>query len=253
MIEDLPNLLIGFVVIACRISAAFIMMPAFSSQRFPVTIRVMVALAISMALTPYLRVYIGTIKADMPLPELLPIVFSELIVGGLIGFWGSLFLHAIRFAGTFIANSIGLAGIPGQPLEEQEPNGPIANIMALVTTALIFGTDLHLISVQALAQSYENFPLGMLPQSSWISGKSIDLFRDTFILALQVCSPFIVYSVIMNMAVGFTSRFTPNLQLYFATTGLTTIVGFLLLYIASPQSVSLVVSAYGDWLQSGFQ
>jgi flagellar biosynthesis protein FliR len=251
MTEAVPQFLLSFFVVFGRLGMALMLLPAFSNSRFPTSIRLLTALAVALALTPYLAKHLTIVTVSIGGGDLMSIMAAELLLGLLIGFWGYCHLHAARFAGTFIANAIGLAGIPGQPIDENEPSSQIGSLLSIATTALIFAGDLHLVTVQALIGSYESFPVGVVLSEAWIVEQTLATLRDTFILATQICSPFIVFAVVANIALGLASRFTPQLSIYFATLGMTTVSGLALLAIAVPQSLSLMIAAYAAWLEGG--
>jgi len=251
MTDGLQALLWLHVLVFCRFGSALVLLPGLSNPRFPVTVRVFFALMLTVALTPMLADKIQpAVSSGRPLQYAF---VSEILVGLAFGFWSYLFLQASRYAGAIISTVVGLAGIPGQPIDEHDPTSHLASLLSLGATAMIFATDLPLLSVEALARSYDTMPVLGIPASDWLAENSVKLIRDTSVLAVQVSSPFIVLVVVTNLALGLCGKFTPQLQVYFAALGLTILLSFLLLGWLFPTISRLPTEAYASWLSQALQ
>ena len=79
--------LAAFVVFS-RIGACLLVMPGFSSPRVPVQVRLFIALAVSLALTPLQFAAVRPLVDDGTPVRLLRVMGSELLVGGAIGLFG---------------------------------------------------------------------------------------------------------------------------------------------------------------------
>ena len=180
-------------------------------------------------------------------------ILVELIAGFVIGFWCSCFIYILRFAGSFVVNMIGLAGIPGQPIDEAEPSTPLATLLTMALTALIFATGLHLQSLEAMIQSYRIFPLGIVIAPQMPAQTTTEVLSRCFFLGLQFSSPFLVFSIIWNFALGLANRMTPQLSVYFAFSGLLTVISLAILSLVAPKLLYIPLSAYEDFITSGFQ
>ena len=243
--------LFNYFLVFCRIGVAFGLMPAFSGTRYPPMVRLLFAMGVSLSLTPL-------VSAAQQFPAMgdsdkLRAILFELIAGFLIGFWCSCFIYILRFAGAFVVNMIGLAGIPGQPIDEAEPSTPIATLLTMALTALIFATGLHLQSLEAMIMSYRIFPLGAVISPQMPTQTTTEVLSRCFFLGLQFSSPFLVFSIIWNFALGLANRMTPQLSVYFAFSGLLTMVSLAIMSLVAPKLLYIPFSAYEDFLNSGFQ
>ncbi|MFT3672941.1 flagellar biosynthetic protein FliR [Aestuariivirga sp.] len=251
MSEALLTLLWVYILVFARFGAALVLLPGLSNARFPVTIRIFFALFLTVALTPMLMQQLQ--PAFAPGARYQSALITEVIVGLAFGFWGFCFLHASRFAGSIISSVIGLAGIPGQPIDEHDPTTPLGSLLSLGATAIVFATDLPMMSIEALSRSYETIPVMGAPAGDWLAQNTIRLVRDTSIIAVQMSSPFIVLVVVTNLALGLCGKFTPQLQVYFAALGLTILLSFLLLGWIFPNLAYLPAEAYSSWLKQALQ
>lgn len=243
--------LFNYFLVFCRIGVAFGLMPALGGTRYPPMVRLLFAMGVSLSLTPL-------VSAAQQFPAIgdsdkLRAILFELIAGFLIGFWCSCFIYILRFAGAFVVNMIGLAGIPGQPIDEAEPSTPIATLLTMALTALIFATGLHLQSLEAMIMSYRIFPLGAVISPQMPTQTTTEVLSRCFFLGLQFSSPFLVFSIIWNFALGLANRMTPQLSVYFAFSGLLTMISLAIMSLVAPKLLYIPFSAYEDFLNSGFQ
>jgi flagellar biosynthetic protein FliR len=243
-------LVLDFLLVFARIGAAFALLPGFGNVRVPAQVRLFLALAVSLALTPI-------VAGGFPPPQLRyantgfeGLIAAEAGLGLLIGVLASLFLQSIRFAAAFIANCIGLAGIPGQPVADQEAMAQLPSLLSLAATMMIFASGLHIASIQAIVASYGVFGLGELPDPQWALDKVMTVLRDTTLLAVQIAGPFMLFAVSINFALGLAGRFTPQLQVYFTALGLITLAGLLLLWASAPQLLTHFAAEYWQFLAS---
>ena len=80
---------------------------------------------------------------------------TETLIGAAIGLMARFFFLALQFAATAISNFIGLAGIPGIPLEEGDTGSPLATLVSSAAVMIIFAMGLHIELLSAIIDSYE--------------------------------------------------------------------------------------------------
>jgi len=243
--------LFSYFLVFCRVGIAFNLMPAMGGTRYPPMVRLLLAFGISLSVTPLVSA--SNQLQQFGTSDRIEAIFFETIAGFLIGFWCSCFAYSVRFAGAFIVNAIGLAGIPGQPIDEQEPSSHIATLLSLALTAMIFATGLHLQSIAAVVESYSIFPIGAPLAPQMLARTTTELLGRCFFLGLQFSSPFLVFSMIWNFALGLANRMTPQLSVYFAFSGILTMAGLAILAVVAPKLLYTSLSAYADFLSNGFQ
>jgi flagellar biosynthesis protein FliR len=240
-----PNEIAAVVLVFCRIGTAFMLLPGFSFARVPVMFRALLAFVVSAAAYPFLRVMIGKTVGG---GHFVALMLNELLFGLFFGFICALFTYAVRFFAHFVMTLIGLSGIPGQSLDDVEPNPSFVMIFSMAFTALLFAFDLHLVSLRALLQTYDTYPMGDAPSPEGVIETIGMTLRDTSLMALQAASPFILYGIGINFALGLVGKLTPQLQAYFALMGASIIIAFVGLYVIGSPLLSYMVSNYADWL-----
>lgn len=248
MIAATQQLLLLWLLVFCRVGTALVLLPGLSSPRLPVYFRILLALACTTALLPAVGNRLSAEQIAIAPMNLLWFAMIEMQTGFAIGFWGLMFLQASRFAASTIASTIGLAGVPGQAIDEFDPNSTLSTLLTLSTTMLILALNLHLESLAALLRSYDALPMIAGIPVQKLTELTSSTLRNTTLMGLQMAAPFIVYSVVANLALGFCSKFTPQLQIYFATMGLTILVALALLATDALNVLEIPVQSYRNWL-----
>jgi flagellar biosynthetic protein FliR len=244
------GVLAAFVVFS-RIGACLMLMPGFASPRIPVQVRLFVAIALSLAITPLVFDDLRP-RLDQSAPiALLGLMASELLIGAMIGLLARVFFVALETIGSAMAMAMGLTSNMGAPVNEDEPLPAIATLLTLAATALLFLTDQHLEIFRALRASYTSLPVGGGLSAQFALVQIVNTTSRAFLLALQIGSPFLILSVVVNLAVGLTSRLVPTVQIFFLATPFLLIGGLFLLDLTIKPFLQLFMDAFSHFLVTG--
>jgi flagellar biosynthetic protein FliR len=186
----------------CRIGGCFLFAPGFSSPRVPVHIRLFAAMGLTAALAPMLQRELMSVLSVTPSEQQVFMIMKETLVGAAIGLMARFFFLALQFAATAISNFIGLAGIPGVPLEEGDTGSPLATLVSSAAVMIVFAMGLHIELLTAIMDSYQviepGAPLALEP----LLVNLVGVVSETSILALRLAAPFLIYGVIVNTRHG---------------------------------------------------
>jgi flagellar biosynthetic protein FliR len=235
----------------CRIGGCLMLMPGFSSPRIPVQVRLFVAIAIALSISPFLVPDFPAEVKDPPPGLLARLIVTETAIGATIGLMGRFFFLALQFMATAITMYLGLSALPEQPIEENEPAPALANLITLTATVLFFLTEQHWEVIKALVASY-----GVLPPLGGFSAQESlnDLTRTlalAFLLSLQISSPFIAYAIIVNFLFGLANKLTPQIPVYFISMPFVVAGGMLMLLALIGEALQLFTAVFADWLRQG--
>jgi flagellar biosynthetic protein FliR len=249
MISLAPELVASVFILFCRIGACLMLTPGFSSPRLPVRSRLFIALALTLALAPSLTG--GKAFAVNDFATLVGDIFGELFIGGMIGLLGRVYFLALETMMMAASMNIGLSNGLGAPIDESESLPTIATLVTLTTTCLIFVSDLHWELIRGVVASYNVMPVGfaLKPQAA-LSFFADDLAR-TFVIALRIASPFMVFAIIVNMAIGLINRLTPQIPIFFISGPFVIAGGLILFYLISGPMVGVFMTQFADWAVKG--
>ncbi|WP_395664298.1 flagellar biosynthetic protein FliR [Methylocella sp.] len=251
MTASLPNGVLTAFVLFCRVGACLMLMPGVSSARIPARIRLFVAFALALGLTPLLFGEVEPRVAGASPATLIAIILAESATGALIGFLGRVFFAALDMAGATIAMAIGLTS-PLTPLTEQaEQNPAVVSLISSAALALFFLADLHWEVLRGLVASYVAWPVSgrFDPRAGLV--EIVDTLGQAFLLSLRVASPFIVYTLTVNLAIGLAARFAPQIPIYFVTVPAVAAGGLFLLYLTCGKALELFTKGFAGWLATG--
>ena len=229
----------------CRIGACFLVMPGLSSVRVPMQIRLFVALAATGGLLVLLWDQIYPYVDRRP-GVLVPRIVSELLIGVLIGLLARLYILALQFIGAAIAMLVGYGGMSGPGIEDGEPQAALGAIISFSALLLLFIFDFHHEIIRALVASYQIAPLDVLfnPQSALID--VTDTLSESFLVVLRLGSPFVAYSLLVNLTIGFVNKLVPQIPVYFISLPFVIAAGLIIFYFAIGTMLSLFADGFVD-------
>jgi flagellar biosynthetic protein FliR len=238
-------------LIFCRIGACLMVMPGFSTQRVQPQIRLLIALAITVAVAPLLLPGMTGVVRGASNADNIQNIFTELLIGGTIGLMGRYFFLALQFAAIALATYIGLGGAPMPSIDEVDPAPALANLVTLTATVLFFLTEQHLEVIKALVSSYNIMPVS---EGFDVQNSVTQLTRTlgvAFVLAVQITSPFIVFSIAVNFLFGLLNIMTPQIQVYFISIPFVAAGGLLFVYFFINEVMRIFTEGFMTWLQRG--
>ena len=183
-----------------------------------------------------------------PLPDtpiqLFFVIAGELVIGVLIGGVARITMSALHVAGTVIAflTSLGFAMFldPTQGTQASL----IATFLNLLGLVLIFATNLHLVMIQAMYDSYVLFAPGTTIPVGDFAELAIRLVSGAFRIGIQMAAPFIVYGLVFYVSLGIVARLMPQFQVFFIALPLQIMVGLSLLAVVLPALMMWFLNYY---------
>lgn len=246
-----PDTVMGTFLLFCRIGTMMMLMPGLSSTNIPMQVRLFLALAVSLALAPPLlagarRAVIGAEPYGM-----FWLIGGELLIGALIGLLAQIFFLALQALASVIASAVGFSGVPGAPIEGYEPTSALVSLITISAVVLMFQTGLHWELLQGLVASYSVLPIGEMfdPRAGLI--QIADQLSETFLIVLRISSPFLIYAIIVNLAVGIINKLLPQVSVYFVSLPIVLAGGLLALYLNIQEFLSLFTAEFMHWVATG--
>jgi len=236
------NVLLIALVFA-RIGTAIILLPGFGENYVPPRTKISLGALISFAL-----------YASLPLPlvpdqpVMIAILFAgEALIGAYIAICGRLFITAIHVLGGILGFAIGLSNALAPNDGNFEGASALAGLLQLGAIAAIFATDTHHIVLSGLIRSYQAIPVATFLIQDMVE-QIARLGANAFYIAVMIGAPFLLFTVVMNLALGLANRVMPTMQVFFVGGPGMIILGFMLLAIMTPAILNTVVGGFADWM-----
>lgn len=251
MTELASDAILAVLIIFCRIGGCLMVVPGFATPRIPMQVRLFVAMAVTLALSPILMPTVKATGANPSLAILLPLMVLETIVGLMIGLMARAFFAALQFFASAVAMFAGVGGIFGTPIDDHEPAAPLTVLITTTATVMVFLTDRHWELLGALLDSYAAIPIQGTGEMQGRLVPVVDALSRSFYLCLQVASPFLIYSLLVNLMFGIANRLVQQIPVYFVSMPFVIAGGLLLLYFTMAELIRIFMAGYGDLLSGG--
>ena len=125
-------------------------------------------------------------------------------------------------------------------------NAVTGRFFTLMAVVLLLGSGLYALPLRALLEGYAVLPVG----GGFLAGPGAEAMAaavgQSFLLALQLMAPFLLLSVVLNVAFGLLARIAPQVQIYFLVVPGQILLGVLLLGILLPAMLGLYASIARD-------
>jgi len=221
--------IIAFFFPLARILAFLAVAPPFSNAALSGQIRLLVGLAIAMAITPALP----TMPAIDPGSGVgLLILAQQMLIGFGMGFSMRLVFTAIDLSGNMISTQMGLGFATAYDPQNTAQTPVISEFIGLLALLIFLGINGHLMLIATLAQSFSAIPIRVAAPGSgtWLNlaNAGVVIFSSGLLLAL----PIVVTLLISNIALGVLGRVAPQLNLMAVGFPITLALGFVALILS---------------------
>jgi flagellar biosynthetic protein FliR len=173
------------------------------------------------------------------------VLFQELAVGFTLGMAGRIAVSALQTAGVVIANAMGLGfAMQVDPTQGQQ-GAVVGTFLTLLGVAIVFASDLHHLVIAAISDSFTILRPGVLPGSGDAAQFLTMAVSRSFVVAIQLSAPFLVFALVFNIGLGVLARLMPQMQVFFVAMPMTIGVGFLILLLV----LSVMMAHYAGHLE----
>jgi flagellar biosynthetic protein FliR len=229
-----------------RIGAVLALMPGLGETAVPQRVKLALVLALTAVIAPILA---ADLTATGPLPGLAPLA-GEAVAGLILGVGMRLFLLALQSAAAIIAQATTLSQLFAGAAPEPQP--AIGNLLTIAGVALALAAGLHVRAAELVVLSYDILPAGGYPDAGVVADWGLGLVARTFSLAFSLAAPFVIASMIYNLALGVINRAMPQLMVSMVGAPALTLGSLALLAIAAPMLLAVWLEAFSAHLADPF-
>ena len=219
-----------------RILALLAAAPPFNNEGLNTQTRLVLGLAIALAVTPVLP----EIPAMDPASGRgLLILAQQMLIGIAMGFSMRLVFTAIDLAGVLVSNQMGLGFATAYDPQSAGETAVVSEFLGMLALLTFLSINGHLMVLATLGRSFSELPIGSttLAADSWLNIARAGglVFSSGVLLAL----PIVVALLIANIALAILGRVAPQLNLMAIGFPITITLGFGILligmsYLAEP-------------------
>ena len=242
----LPAQIFIAMLIFVRLGAAMMFLPAFGEPFIPVRVRLLLALLVTLAVTPILA---GTLP---PLPEqailLVLLIASEAFIGLFLGLIARTIMSALHTAGLFIANVSAFANALINDPTSAEQGSILGALLTILGLLVVVTLDLHHLLLIGVIDSYTLFVPGTPLMMEDFAQSMAMLVSKSFVLGFQLAAPFVGLAVIFYLGLGLISRLMPAMQVFFIALPLQITIALTIMFFALPVMMMWFAQAFEEAL-----
>lgn len=215
----------------CRILALFSMAPLFNHRAVSVRVRILLALALTVAL--------GASLPDMPLIDPLSLkglltALEQISFGVLLGLTLQLVFTIFMLVGEVVSTQMGMSMARyNDPVNGVSSSSILYQLYFIALVLLFFAIDGHLVTVSVLYQSFLFWPVGS--GLHYLSAQSfVQAFAWVLAAAVLVTLPIVFCLTLVQFCFGLLNRISPAMNLFSLGFPISILMGLLCVYLTLP-------------------
>lgn len=231
---------IGAFLIFLRIGSFVAFVPPFGGKGLPNTVRIGLALALTLLWLPTARVD-STLAGPLTLPGMAILGTFEVLTGlGLAACLG-LFLVPMKVAGSYITQEMGLEFASQASLVESQEQTIVSQILEALGMMLFFAAGLDHFLMRVLGRSFELQPVGgpwLRPSGDWI----ISAFGRMTEYGIQMAAPVAALLFLTTLVLMIVTRWAPQVNMFTVGFQIRLLAGMTALIVFLPELCRVTVS-----------
>lgn len=246
---DLPFQSTQFLVLFARIGGVLMLLPVFSDEGVPGRIRLLMALAMTLALYGLLRGYVPQMGSEV---RLAGVILAELMTGLALGMIVRIMFLGAVIAGSVMSMQTGLTSAVTHDIALGGQVPVMARVVGVAAAVVCLALNVHHLWIGAMVHSYSMFPVGELPPAQDFAQLAVATVSRSMALGVSLAAPLLVYGIVFNVALGLTARLAPAIQVFFIAQPLNIMLGLALFATLIGAVLLQFGTAMADWMQSGW-
>lgn len=237
--------MVSYLLVLSRCVAWLVIAPPFGTRLIPITVKIGLAGALTVAAGPNLAPATVSLEA---LPLTLA-VLTQVAAGLALGFFALLVLAAIQAAGSLIDLFAGFT--MAQVYDPMSGAGAsvFGRLYQLVGTTVLFASGGHLILVRGFLRSFDAVPLsGLTAGAAQMMTAQLGLF---ILAACEIAAPILAALFLAEVALGLLTRAAPQLNALQLGMPLKTLMALLLTGLALPLLPAMMPNMLREIVRGG--
>lgn len=254
MVTPMLAHVLPLMLVAARLTGLFLFTPLLRSATLPRMFKAMLAFMFAIALYPAIPQFSPSVTIDTV--QLVPLLFSELLIGISIGLIAAMPLYAMQMGGFVMGYQVGLS-LAESFNPELDSNGSVLGLLLFYMAVFIFiglgGFELLFLS---LADSFHTAPIGMFTAGDVPLDMFIEVVTSGFELAIRVASPVIAAVAMSQVAMGLVMKTMPQVNIMSIGFAIQILTGLILLMLminvmgeVAGQEIDRVMDGLALWIQ----
>lgn len=205
--------------------------PLFGNVSVPARLKIGLGVMMAIIIAPLVPAMPAT--DPMSLSGLL-ILTQQLIIGLSMGFAMRIVFVGVEMAGEISSMTMGLGFATFYDPQSRGHTSVISQFLALLTMMIYLASDLHLVLLSTLAESFTSLPVSAASPNGAAFQQLVAWSGRIFSAGVQLSLPIVAALLITNMALGILTRAAPQLNIFGIGFPITIGVGFTMIALSLP-------------------
>jgi flagellar biosynthetic protein FliR len=247
--------LLTFFAVLVRYSVLFSVLPFIGDHYVPAPVKVLLSLAVSVALFPGLIATGAIHTADAAIwgssvSGILGTIATEVIFALVLGYTAKLAFEAIHFGGNLVGNFMGFGIASTYDPNMQSQTQVVAEIQAAIGFLLFLALDGHHLMIRAALESYRIIGLGGINGgiSSIINGVAVQkmagMTGDVIRLGIEISAPIAIVLFALNVVFGILAKAMPQLNILILSVTISAFVGLVMMFLTISEFQGAAAAIY---------
>jgi flagellar biosynthetic protein FliR len=212
-----------FTLVLARTGALIMTAPLFGSQALPRRVRGLLAVTISLLVTPvYLSASLPPVTETVEYGRLL---VNEVLVGLLLGLGINILFGGVQVAGQIASQMSGLSLADVFNPAFEEDVSVFSQLFYFLTLAVFVAIGGHRIVTEALLETFAWAPPGHVALGDSFVDVLLNILSQSFALGIRAAAPILAALLISNFVLGLISRTLPQINVIAVGFGLNSLLG----------------------------
>jgi flagellar biosynthesis protein FliR len=208
-----------------RIGSIFLFPPFFSSDAIPIPLKAVFTVVLTALLYP---VY-GPLAVQTDMLGWLRVAAGEMVVGLAMGLALQFVFEAVLTAGQIIGIQTGFSLITILDPQTQADTQVLAIFYQLTALLIFLQLNVHHWLLRGLAESFVLLPPGHVFAGGGLARSLFHAAGGIWVAALQIAMPVVAATLLVDVALGFISKASPQLPVIFVGLSIKNLLGLLVL------------------------
>ena len=234
----------AFILTFVRVGTALTIMPGIGDSFTPQTVRLYIALGLSLVLAPLVAPLL-----PQPVPDgmgLVVLIVMEFVIGLFIGTLARILMMALDTAGMIVSMQSGLGNAQLFNPAFAAQGSLIGAFMSMTGVMVLMATNLHYLLIFGLIDSYQLFPVGAIPDSGSMAELMARTVSESFLIGIQIASPFLVLGMVLYIGMGVLTRLMPQMQVFMVALPVQILLSMVMLVMVVSASLLFWAARFED-------
>ncbi len=199
-----------FTLVLGRVGGLIMTAPIFGTQAAPMRARALIALSITLLISPPLAANAPTDMTNLVIYA--KYMVNEVLVGVLLGFGITMLLSGIQLTGQIVSQLSGTALSDVFDATIQDNVSVFAQVFYFLTLAIFVLLGGHRMMMEALLDTYQWLPPGAATLGTTYIDALTSILSQSFLLGIRAAAPAMTALLLATLVLGLVGRTLPQIN-----------------------------------------